>query len=84
MRAEVGDRVIVRGTFTGVHDRDGKIVALHHADGTPPWDVLWSESGRTTLLFPGPDTILHHYAHEDGTEAAPPADPSEQLHTFAP
>jgi hypothetical protein len=65
MRADIGDRVIIRGTRPGVHDRDGEVVALHHADGAPPWDVLWSDSGRTTLLFPGPDTLLHHFGQED-------------------
>ncbi|WP_084718245.1 DUF1918 domain-containing protein [Streptacidiphilus carbonis] len=36
--------------------RDGLIVALHNPDGSLPYDVRWSDSGRTRLVFPGPDS----------------------------
>ncbi|MDH6128677.1 hypothetical protein P3T39_005662 [Kitasatospora sp. GP82] len=65
MRASVGDRLIVESPTTGEPRRDGEIVALHHADGSPPYDVRWSDSGRTTLVFPGPGAHVHHFAPAD-------------------
>lgn len=67
MKATIGDRVIVEGTRPGTPRRDGRVVALHHQDGDPPWDVLWSDNGRTTTFFPGPDTQLHHFTGPDLT-----------------
>ncbi|WP_354637206.1 DUF1918 domain-containing protein [Kitasatospora camelliae] len=82
MKASIGDRVIVEGTRPGTPRRDGRIVALHHADGSPPYDVLWSDNGRISLLFPGPDAHLHHYPHGDRTESPSRGD-ARSLHTFA-
>ncbi|WP_327068586.1 DUF1918 domain-containing protein [Kitasatospora sp. NBC_01302] len=76
MEAGIGDRVIVEGTRPGAVRRDGRIVALHHEDGSPPWDVLWSDNGHTTTLFPGPDTHLHHFAHSATSTPAPTTRPS--------
>lgn len=36
MKASIGDRLIVEGTRPGTPRRDGRIVAVHHADGSPP------------------------------------------------
>ncbi|GAA2804649.1 DUF1918 domain-containing protein [Kitasatospora sp. CM 4170] len=68
MKASIGDRIIVEGTRPGATRRDGEIVGLHHTDGSPPYDVRWSDSGRTTEYFPGPDARVHHYQHHDGHE----------------
>ncbi|MCH0565735.1 MULTISPECIES: pyridoxamine 5'-phosphate oxidase family protein [unclassified Streptomyces] len=76
MQAHVGDRLIVESPVTGTMRRDGEIVGLHHEDGTPPYDVRWSDTGETTLVFPGPDA---HIQHPGGTQAewtATPAAPS--------
>ncbi|WP_374209087.1 DUF1918 domain-containing protein [Kitasatospora sp. A2-31] len=70
MRAAVGDRIIVQGTRPGATRRDGEIVGLHHPDGSPPYDVRWSDDGRVTEYFPGPDTRLHHFEHPPGNAAA--------------
>lgn len=59
--ARVGDRLIVGGATVGDEGRDGEIVALHHPDGTPPFDVQWSDTGRITLVFPGPDARVQHF-----------------------
>lgn len=82
MKASIGDRVIVEGTRLGAARRDGRVVALHHADGSPPWDVLWSENGRTSLFFPGPDAHLHHFEHE-AAETPAERDRPVEPHTFA-
>ncbi len=63
MHAEVGDQLIVESPTTGATRRDGEIVGLHHDDGTPPYDVRWSDSDHVSLVFPGPDAHIHHIAH---------------------
>ncbi|MEV8099035.1 DUF1918 domain-containing protein [Kitasatospora sp. NPDC085879] len=78
MKADIGDRVIVNATRPGAARRDGEIVALHHPDGSPPWDVCWSETGRVSMFFPGPDTQLHHFEHLGQGERV-----AGVLHTFA-
>jgi hypothetical protein len=82
MKATIGDRVIVAATGSHAVRRDGRVVALHHADGSPPYDVLWSDTGRTTLFFPGPDTELHHFTHPDHDRTAVETD-RRMLHTSA-
>ncbi|MFD5585770.1 DUF1918 domain-containing protein [Streptomyces sp. NPDC127063] len=61
MYAHVGDRLIVESPVTGATRRDGEIVGVPHEDGTPPYDVRWSDTGHVTRVFPGPDARVHHY-----------------------
>ncbi|MEY9877564.1 hypothetical protein ABH931_007088 [Streptacidiphilus sp. MAP12-33] len=63
MHALPGDQIVVDGTRPGTTRRDGEVVGLHHPDGTPPFDVRWSDTGRTTLYFPGPDAHVVHFDH---------------------
>lgn len=70
MHARVGDQIIIESQTTGVPRRDGEIVGLHHADGTPPYDVRWSDSGHETLVFPGPDARVRHLDHRARTKKA--------------
>lgn len=60
MHADVGDQIVIGGPTVGSPGRDGEVVALHHPDGTPPYDVRWSDTGRTTVIFPGPDAHIRH------------------------
>jgi len=60
MRAEPGDRIIVRATHVGEPDRDGEILEVRGPRGGPPFLVRWSDDGHEGLLFPGPDTQIHH------------------------
>ncbi|MFJ3336254.1 pyridoxamine 5'-phosphate oxidase family protein [Streptomyces sp. NPDC086766] len=64
MHAQLGDRLVVESAVTGSARRDGEIVGLHHDDGTPPYDVRWSDTGEVTLVFPGPDARVQHLGHE--------------------
>ncbi|WP_225101680.1 pyridoxamine 5'-phosphate oxidase family protein [Streptomyces sp. CoH27] len=64
MRAHLGDRLVVESPTTGATRRDGEIVGLHHADGTPPYEVRWSDTHEVTLVFPGPDAHVHPVEHE--------------------
>ncbi|MFE1441108.1 DUF1918 domain-containing protein [Streptomyces sp. NPDC058739] len=76
MRAQLGDQLVVEGPATGATRRDGEIVGLHHEDGTPPYDVRWSDTGEVTLVFPGPDAHVNHIAHAAAGGPDAPAQPS--------
>lgn len=52
--------MVVGGPTVGKPGRDGEVVGLHHDDGTPPYDIRWSDTGRVTLYFPGPDAHVRH------------------------
>ncbi|CAM5573683.1 pyridoxamine 5'-phosphate oxidase family protein [Streptomyces aurantiogriseus] len=67
MRAQLGDQLVVESPTTGATRRDGEIVGLHHADGTPPYDVRWSDTDDVTLVFPGPDAHVRHVEHGPGS-----------------
>jgi len=69
MRAHLGDQLVVGSPATGGTRRDGEIVGLHHEDGTPPYDVRWSDTLDVTLVFPGPDAHINHLGHEPATDA---------------
>lgn len=60
MKAQVGDHIIIEGPTAETTRRDGEIVALRHRDGTPPYDVCWSDTGRTSMVYPGPDSHIQH------------------------
>jgi hypothetical protein len=60
VQAHLGDRLVVESQRTGAVRRDGEIVGLHHEDGTPPYDVRWSDTDEVTLVFPGPDAHIRH------------------------
>ncbi|MBD0842021.1 DUF1918 domain-containing protein [Streptomyces sp. TRM68416] len=70
MRARLGDRLVVESPTTGATRRDGEIVGLRHEDGTPPYDVRWSDTHEVTLVFPGPDAHIRHPAHRKGVPQA--------------
>ncbi|MET8572894.1 pyridoxamine 5'-phosphate oxidase family protein [Streptomyces sp. NPDC004783] len=60
MRAHLGDQLVIESQKAGATRRDGEIVGLHHEDGTPPYDVRWSDTDEVTLVFPGPDAHIRH------------------------
>jgi Domain of unknown function (DUF1918)/Domain of unknown function (DUF1876) len=74
MHAAVGDRIIVAGATLGAPARDGEILDVRGPNGVPPYLVRWSDSGRESLFFPGPDVHLQHYgASQSPEETARPA-----------
>ncbi|MGW4871786.1 pyridoxamine 5'-phosphate oxidase family protein [Streptomyces chartreusis] len=76
MRAHLGDQLVIESPATGAARRDGEIVGLHHEDGTPPYDVRWSDTDEVTLVFPGPDAHVRHLDQDPpgtGTSEAEPA-----------
>lgn len=69
MRASVGDRLIIKGTHIDEPGRDGKIVEVRGADGTPPYVVRWAGSDHDALVFPGPDSEIRHDAVQDASRS---------------
>lgn len=63
MYASVGDRLIVHGVHVGDAGRDGEILEVRGQDGGPPYVVRWSDTGHEGFVFPGPDTVVHHFEH---------------------
>jgi hypothetical protein len=58
MRASVGDKIIVASNVVAGAVREGRVIEVRHPDGTPPFEVEWSDTGERTLVFPGPDTRI--------------------------
>ena len=56
--AEVGNWLVVRGRTLDVPTREGQIVEVPHADGSPPYVVHWLDQDRLSTVFPGPDTTV--------------------------
>jgi hypothetical protein len=54
MIAHEGDHIVVNGKHVGDTGKTGTIVGLRHPDGTPPYEVQWSD-GHTGLIYPGPE-----------------------------
>ncbi|MFF8594584.1 pyridoxamine 5'-phosphate oxidase family protein [Streptomyces sp. NPDC015220] len=69
MRAHLGDQLVIESPEAGGARRDGEIVGLRHEDGTPPYDVRWSDTDEVTLVFPGPDAHVHHLEHGEPVAA---------------
>ncbi len=60
MKAQVGDQIVVQSTHVDEPQRAGEVVEVHGSDGGPPFLVRWLTDGHTSLLFPGPDTVVRH------------------------
>ncbi|MFD3486145.1 DUF1918 domain-containing protein [Streptomyces sp. NPDC058665] len=60
MKARIGDQIIVEGRTADESEWDGEIVGLRHTDGTPSYDVRWSDDGTVTPAYPGPDARVRH------------------------
>jgi hypothetical protein len=69
MKAQVGDRVVVRPHVLDQPGRDGEVLEVHGVAGEPPWLVRWSD-GRTVLFCPGSDAVVDHGAGRRAPETA--------------
>ncbi|MFF7250205.1 DUF1918 domain-containing protein [Embleya sp. NPDC008237] len=56
MKAQVGDWVVVESPHVGESRRVGLVIRVDHEDGTPPYQVRWTEDDHESLFFPGPET----------------------------
>ncbi|MGW3399329.1 DUF1918 domain-containing protein [Streptomyces hydrogenans] len=58
------------GGTAGDEGRDGEIVAPHHEDGSPPFDVRRSDTGKVTLAFPGSGARVQHFSRSGRAAAS--------------
>jgi hypothetical protein len=63
MKAEPGDKLVVRGHNVGAHDRIGIIVEVHGEDGEPPYVVEWSDAEGQHIFWPGSDAHIEKFEH---------------------
>lgn len=68
MEAQVGDWLVVRGRRVGDGHREGQVVEVPHADGSPPYRVRWLDQERSSLVFPGPECTVHRGPASSGTD----------------
>ena len=53
MRAQVGDRIVIKGHHVGEPDRDCEVLEVRGPEGAPPYVVRWDDDGHEGLFFPG-------------------------------
>jgi hypothetical protein len=63
MKANVGDRVVVRAHRIGEHERRGEVLEVHGEDGAPPYLIRWLDDRHEGLVFPGSDVTIEHVEH---------------------
>jgi hypothetical protein len=64
MHASVGDRLVIVGHRVGQRPREGEILEVQGADGSPPYMVRWGDTGQEGLIFPGSDASVQHVDHQ--------------------
>ncbi|HEX5997204.1 MAG TPA: DUF1918 domain-containing protein [Jiangellales bacterium] len=64
MRAEVGDKIVIKAHHTGEPDRTGEVLEVRGDGGEPPYLVRWSDDGHVALVFPGADAVIKHVGRE--------------------
>jgi hypothetical protein len=77
MKASVGDRIVIASDRLDRPTRDGRIIECRNADGSPPYLIEWSDTGRTALFFPGSDAHVEHQA-----DTKTPHEPSRHVKTW--
>jgi uncharacterized protein DUF1918 len=70
MRAQSGDWLVIEAGDLSRHARRGRIEQVRSAAGSPPYLVRWLDTGRTALVFPGPDAHVHTAAEVERTDVA--------------
>lgn len=65
LRAEPGDRVVIRAHHQGEPERDAEILEVLGEQGAPPYVVRWQDDGRVSRLYPGSDAYVERFHHRD-------------------
>ena len=81
MKATIGDRMVVASVRLDGPVRDGEILRVGHADGSGPYLVRWSDTGRESLFFPGPDAHIERHDQHQPDSVSPAPDASRPAHT---
>lgn len=64
MEAREGDRIVIRGRTVGSPDRQGEVIEVRGADGSPPYVVRFDD-GHESVIQPGLDfELVHEHEHE--------------------
>jgi hypothetical protein len=71
MRAQVGDRIVIRGHAAVLPDRECEVVEVPKANGEPPFFVRWEGSGRQGPFFPGPDAVIGNDERQSSQRMVP-------------
>ena len=58
LRAEPGDRLVIRGHHQGEPERDAEVLEVLGEDGAPPFVVRWQDDGHVSRLYPGSDAYV--------------------------
>jgi hypothetical protein len=69
MRAQTGDWLVIEAGDLSRPARRGRIEQVRSTDGSPPYLVRWLDTGRTALVFPGPDAHVLTAADLERTDA---------------
>jgi Domain of unknown function (DUF1918) len=64
LRAEPGDRLVIRGHHQGEPERDAEVLEVLGDEGAPPYVVRWQDDGHVSRLYPGSDAYVEHL-HDD-------------------
>jgi hypothetical protein len=63
LRAEPGDRLVIRGHHQGEPERDAEVLEVLGENGAPPYLVRWQDDGHVSRLYPGSDAYVEHLHH---------------------
>jgi hypothetical protein len=58
LRAQPGDRLVIRAHHSDEAEHDGEILEVLGEDGAPPYLVRWEEDGHVSRLYPGSDAYV--------------------------
>ncbi|MEX1079776.1 MAG: DUF1918 domain-containing protein [Homoserinimonas sp.] len=61
MKAQPGDRIIIRGRTVETPDRHGEVVEVRGEDGGAPYLIRFDD-GHESVVFPGGDVVLEPQA----------------------
>ena len=61
LKAQPGDRLIIKAHRVGEHVRDAEILDALGPDGGPPFQVRWQDDGRISRIYPGTDAVVEHF-----------------------
>jgi hypothetical protein len=66
MRANVGDRLVIKRHKVGEPDRQAEVLEVKGEDGQPPYVVRWASDGHVGLVLPGSDAFIEPAAGSAG------------------
>lgn len=55
MKAQAGDRLVIKGHRIHEPDREAEILEVRGMDGEPLYLIRWLNSERETIIYPGED-----------------------------